>query len=330
MTIHTKRLRGSKLTLLSAIAALAVVFAGMPAATTDASLTSAEVTKTGASGVGNWCSVPNPTAETNVYKVSEFPTLNAPEGSGATTAVQMIIVPVIDDASFAPVQSVTAAPNQVGIRLWSCSDLPAVNSTSLKMTSWRSTSYEPSRFVWGQPGTPTVGQFASARLQTNSNPISNAATNTGTVPATELRDLHRGYNFLGAAAGANPQPVTTRYSWLLDAGRTNTNTGADPVCSTSSCRVTPGTGVTVRAASPTTVATATNAYTAKSVTYLAETYGNGDATRCCTPTPSTVADVNGTSAANLLRSSTQTQWVVLEWWGTTPPAPDLMVEVFVG
>jgi len=256
-----------------AVAALAAVLGmGIPAAVTSAYLT-AQGTATASSSVGDWCTVPSPSGHKNVYRLSDFTSVNAPDAGGGSTAVRMLILPVVNDGSYAPVQPVPGGTaGQVGARLWSCTE-PMSASDAIKLTSWRGAYGGTQSFNWTVAPGGTVS-FPQARLAAT-GALTNAATTATTSPGAELRDLHRGVNHLGGQSGTNADPVTMRYSWLLTSGRTKgADYRADPVCAAKTCQVTPGAGVTGfgNVFSGDDDAPAANAVSGNSATYLAEKY----------------------------------------------------------
>lgn len=339
--MENKRIRAPRVTIFAAFAALALIAVGLPAATTGAHLTAAG-SATAAAGVGDWCSVPNPAVSKNVYKLSDFTTINAPDTgdpAGAKVGVRMLVLPVVNDASFAPVTgrgSITgAATNQLGVRLWSCTNNMSADQ-SVKFTAWRGnyTGTGTSQFEWDVA--PAVNSFATARLNARANVAQNQATTAATKAGTELRDMHRNYNKLGGPV-SNVDPVTMRYSWLLSTGRAKDATAtSDPTCTSKECHVDGSSGVrnlnTVFSGIES--APVANAVSGNSATYLAEKYyaASGVWPSTITPSPTLITPVGGTPTSNLLRDTTGTriQYVVLEWWGgTTDPPADLEVEVFV-
>ena len=272
-------LRMPRITAIAAMAALTMIVVGLPAATTGAHLTASD-TATGAAGVGNWCSVPNPTVSKNVYKLSDFTAISAPEAAnnGTTSAVKMLIIPVVNDGSFDPIEplpaQVSAVDNQLGVRLWSCT--PTMSTTqSIKLTAWRGNYAAPnaSSFAWDVAPSASVS-FAEARLKSTSTLSVNTPTSSSTLPGVELRDLHRNINKLGGVTGGT-DPVTMRYSWMLTSGRTEgASYTSDPACASKTCHVDGASGVTDYNSvfSGIDTAAAVNAVSKNSTTYLAEKY----------------------------------------------------------
>lgn len=275
--------RMPRIAIAALAAAVTVLAIGMPAGTTAASLT-ATGSATASAGVGNWCSVPNPAVSKNVYKLSDFTAIDAPETAGGSTPVRMLVLPVVNDGSFDPVEplpaQVAAVTDQLGVRLWSCT--PFMSTTqAIKLTAWRGAygSTAASTFVWDVAPSATVS-FAQARLNTVAATAMNGATTATTKPGVELRDVHRGINKLGGVS-AGIDPVTARYSWLLSTGRDkNSAHYSDPLCAALDCHVDGGVGITDvnTVFSGDESAVAANAVSANSATYLAEKYSMASGT----------------------------------------------------
>lgn len=327
--------------VFAALAALTALLILLPGPTTGAYLTAAGSARSSA-GVGNWCSVPNPAVSKNVYRLSDFTAISAPENGdprGPKAAVRMLVLAVVNDASFAPVTGPDSVPgaaaDQLGVRLWSCTkDMSTVQS--VRFTAWRGnyTGTPSTQFEWDVA--PATNAFAAARLNARSDTALNQTTTRTTKAGPELRDLHRKYNKLGGPV-SNVDPVTMRYSWLLSTGRAKDATStADPVCQVKSCHIDGADGVrnlnTVFSGVET--APTANAVTGNSVTYLAEKYyaDSGVWPSTIAPRATLITPANGAATNTLLQDTTgsKIQYVVLEWWGgTTQPPADLEVEVFV-
>ena len=273
-------IRTPRVVLAAAVAAAAIIAVGLPASTTSASL-SATGSATASAGIGNWCAVPNPTVSKNVYKLSDFSTINAPEASnnGSVSSVRMLVVPVVNNGSFDPVAALpaqaAAVDDQLGVRLWSCTR--SMNSDQwLKLTAWRGDYAPPSAssFAWDVAPSSTVS-FAESRLKTTSTLSVNAPTTSASLPGVELRDLHRNINKLGGQSGANADPVTMRYSWMLTTGRAKDATSTnDPACASKTCHVDGAGGVLNynTTFSGDDSAASAHAVSGNSTTYLAEKY----------------------------------------------------------
>ncbi|GHD45013.1 hypothetical protein D9V29_02590 [Mycetocola manganoxydans] len=269
--------------IVAAAAVVTMIGIGLPASTTGAHLTIKAAVVHASSGVGTWCSVPNPAVASNVYKLSEFTEIQAPESTtdprAGKTTVRMLVVPVVNDGSFEPVEPLAphigGVENQLGVRLWSCT--PGMSATqSIKLTAWRGNyaTTAASAFVWDAAPSATV-PFARARLNTDALLAINGSTTNSTRPGVELRDAHRGINRLGGQSGANADPLTMRYSWMLTNGRTkNADFANDPFCASKTCRVDGGSGATNynNVFSGVDTAAAANAVHRNSTTYLAEKY----------------------------------------------------------
>jgi hypothetical protein len=267
----------------AAATVVALLAVGIPASTTVANLTSVGSATSTATTAGDWCAVPGPTQFPNVYKLSDFTEIQAPESTtnagAAKTTVRMLVLPVVNDGSFEPVEPLPAqvggVDNQLGVRLWSCT--PSMSTTqSIKLTAWRGNyaTTAPNAWAWDVAPSATV-PFAKARLNTSAALATNGATTNATQPGTEIRDVHRGLNGLGGQAGTNADPVTMRYSWMLTNGRSkNADFASDPACANKTCHVDGGSGVTNynNVFSGSETATTANAISKNSTTYLAEKY----------------------------------------------------------
>ncbi len=320
-------------TLLAASLATLLLLVGIPAAETGAYLTSKANVSTAAT-MGEWCAVPSSTTHPNVYNLRSFPTIAAPEPGRGPANVRMIELPVVRDASFAPIQSVSGARGQIGIRLWSCSETSRLGG-QLKATSWRGDYDDGQSFSWATA--PTLGSFAKARLNPSSNAVVNTATNAATNPGAELRDLHRGLNELGGRGFLQADKVTMRYSWMLDSYRSPTNPSSDPSCGSQLCELRPGDGAAISAAfSNSSASVPTTGTPGRTATYSAEKYWSpggrwGCFLSACAPSASLLDPAAGETVNELVRdtSGTSLQWVVLEWFGTADVPADLAVEVYV-
>jgi hypothetical protein len=320
-------------TILAASLAAVLLVIGIPAAGTGAYLTSTKnVTATAA--LGEWCGVPSSATHKNVYPLADFPAVTVPAAGGGTTSVRMIELPVVRDASFAPVQAVSGSRGQLGVRLWSCSDTSAL-AGQVKATSWRGDYANRQAFTWTTA--PTLGSFASARLNPASSGIVNAATSASTNPGAELRDLHRGLNSLGGRGFLQADKVTMRYGWLLESFRSANNAAAEPSCGGQLCALRPGDGAALSTAfSNTSASVPATGTPGRTATYGGEKYWSaggswGCAFFACAPSSSILDPVTGASVDSLVRdtSGSDLQWVVLEWRGTATVPADLAVEVYV-
>jgi hypothetical protein len=321
-------------TALATAAATVLLLVGIPAATTGAYLTSKVNVSTTAPTIGEWCAVPSSTTHANVYPLKDFPTVTVPASGGGTTPMRVLELPVVRDASFAPVQAVAGSRGQLGIRLWSCSDTSRL-SGQVKATSWRGDYDGGQSFNW--TAAPTLGSFASARLNPASNGIVNANTSSSTNPGAELRDLHRGLNGLGGRGFLQADKVTMRYSWLLESFRSSGNPASDPYCGSQLCELRPGDGAALSTAfSNASTSVPTTGTPGRVATYGAEKYWSaGGRWGCflsvCAPSGSILDPAAGNTVDDLVRdtSGTALQWVVLEWRATAEVPADLAVEVYV-
>lgn len=320
--------------VLAAILSTLLLLVGLPAATTGAYLTSKANVSTTAPAIGEWCAVPSAASHPNVYALKDFPTVSVPASGGGSTSMRVLELPVVRDASFAPVQAVAGSRGQLGIRLWSCSDTSRL-SGQVKATSWRGDYDGGQSFAWTVA--PTLGSFASARLNPASNSVVNGGTTSSTNPGAELRDLHRGLATLGGRGFLQADKVTMRYSWLLESFRSAGNPAADPSCGSQLCELRPGDGAPLSAAfSNASTSVPTTGSPGRVATYGAEKYWSaGGRWGCflsvCPPSGSILDPAAGNSVDDLVRDETGTalQWVVLEWRAAAEVPADLAIEVYV-
>jgi hypothetical protein len=320
--------------VIAAVVTTLLLLVGIPAETTGAYLTSKANVSTASATIGDWCAVPSSATHPNVYPLKDFPSVAVPAAAGGSTTMRVLELPVVRDASFAPVQAVTGARGQLGIRLWSCSDTSQL-AGMIKATSWRGDYNNGQQFVWSTA--PVLGSFAAARLNPASNGIVNANTTSSTNPGAELRDLHRGLNSLGGRGLLQADKVTMRYSWLLESFRSTSNAGSDPYCGSQLCELRPvdGAALTTAFSNAATSVPATGT-PGRTSNYGAEKYWSyGGRWGClliaCPPSPSILEPPTGMSIDSLARDTTGTvlQWVVLEWRAATDLPADLAVEVYV-
>lgn len=285
------------------LAGLVLLF---PVGFTTAYLTAETDEATTSGGTGRWCSVPDPEKQPNVYRLNEFPTI---KWAGSETS-RMIIVPVVNNGEFGP----SEGNRRLGVRAWSCKSDTLTAAGSVKVTTWRNASSKQTTMNWSSDGSD---RFASQRL--------NPKSSFGEI----LTNLHRHGTKGGAINGNDRQ----RYSWVMSSGQTKSSK-TPPTCSNSSCSI---------ALDPNpTFATGFQADAAgtrepkNSVEYLASGYWTGAGTfDRSSAHPVNLAPYSGTKppfANGTGPSSTdgrQVQWVVMEWWGSTTPSDDMVLEVFV-
>ncbi|UVI35965.1 hypothetical protein [Brevibacterium spongiae] len=277
-------------------AILAALLLLVPVSVTTAYLTDRATADQTTGGVGRWCSVPNPAENPNVYRLKDFPTYSS-NGSS------MIIVPVVRNGEFGS----GGGDGRLGVRTWACDSTRLTNNSTLKVTSWRNSSGSGSINWRTQAST-----LAASRL----DPASGLGA--------RLSFLHRegSTSLAGAELTTNDRQL---YSWIVSSNRTKTNRDAFPSCATSLC------WINIEA-----YPTFSNAFTGdtsgsrtldNSVQYLASSYwiNGGDFDK------SAAHPVNLAPYANNIDSfdGRQVQWVVMEWWGSTTPSNDMVVEVFV-
>lgn len=314
MTAASPAPRARRRTPLLAAAALAVLSGlllfGIPGGATLAQL-SAGASSSAQATVGSWCAVPSPATTKNVYPVSSFA-----KGGGNS---RYIIVPVVRGAEYAPTEAVPGAVSgQLGIRLWGCSPLPN-DSARIKATAWRGNGAA----VQGWATAPAAGTFSSARLSLSGR------------TADALEELHDdGDDSDGWGSGTAMEASTSRYSWILDEGRSLSAPAAHPTCSRPGCDVEPRHAQRVRSVfSVDDAAPAAGNVVSNSATYLASRFyapgGGWPASGGGRAQPTVLEPSAGQSVEALLADNTgsRLQWVVLEVRGSIPA--DYAVEVFV-
>lgn len=301
-------------TIAAVFAALILV---LPIGFTTAYLTDTKTAADTSGGTGRWCSVPTPEKQPNVYRLKDFPT-HQWSGSGTSS---MIIVPVVRNGEFGP----GGGDGRLGVRAWACQSSSLTTSSSIKITSWRNASSNQGTMNWlnrvGGDG------FASHRLSLTSD------------FGAQLAKLHRegSTNLLGAGLTFNDRQ---RYTWLMSSGRDRSSTSASPTCLTNLCTLDIDPYPTFSAGFQADTAGTREAK--NSVEYLASSYWKdagtwtgGVVTR---PTEQPVnltaysgspkpPFANGTGPAST--DGRQVEWVVMEWWGSTAPTDDMVLEVFV-
>lgn len=300
MTERLSKVSGRRVWMITAIIAALLLL--VPVGATTAYLTSVKDAPTTTGGTGRWCTVPDPAQHPNVYRLNAFPSV-----AHSTGTSRMIIVPVVRNGAFGP----GGGDGQLGVRTWSCASSGLPSDSTLKVTSWRNASGAGS-IVWK----PQTSNLASSRL----DPTTGLGAN--------LSDLHR--------RGSNGSPLSgsarERYSWIISSGRSKSTPNATATCDvvilTENCRVVVEPAPTFPNAFPyDTGRTANN-----SQPYLATGYwkdsGQWSGKFATLPT---ALDVKLAPYANNIASTDgrQVQWVVMEWWGSTEPTEDMVLEVFV-
>lgn len=280
-------------------AILATLLLLVPVGVTTAYLTSRATAGQTAGGLGRWCSVPNPAEQPNVYRLKDFPTYSSSSSS-------MIIVPVVRNGEFGS----GGGDGRLGVRAWTCSSSTLTSNSTVKVTAWRNTD-RSATLKWLAP--VNGNGFPSRRLDPENG------------LGAQFKKLHR----TGSNAAGTPNLTLSdrqRYTWLMSADRTKANPTAAASCGLLGCAI-------VRVGDGPTFANGFAADTpgsripSNSVEYLGAGYWkNADEYDTSTAHP-----VNLSSYGNDLTSSDgrQVQWVVMEWWGSTPPSDDMVLEVFV-
>lgn len=298
------------------VAVLAALILLVPIGFTTAYLTDNAAADKTTGGTGRWCSVPNPKEHPNVYRLKDFP---SHQWSGSNSSY-MIIVPVVRNDEFGP----GGGDGRLGVRAWACQSSTLTTSSSIKVTAWRNASSSQTTMTWlnrvGGDG------FASHRLSLTSN------------FGAQLAKLHReGSTNLGGTGLTFSD--RERYTWLMSSGRNRSSVSASPACATNLCTLNIDPNPTFSTGfQPDTEGTRepTN-----KVEYLASSYwkdaGTWTGGLVSGPTEQTVnlnaysgpqpPFANGTGPAST--DGRQVEWVVMEWWGSTTPTDDMVLEVFV-
>lgn len=314
-TNASKSTTGSSRRLWMIVAALAALALCFPIDATTAYLTSMKDAPTTTGGVGRWCAVPDPKTHPNVYQLTEF----GKSGFGT----RMNIVPVIRRGNdFGP----GGGDGHLGVRAWACNDSALTSSSNIKVTAWR-TPASPGTLYW----LPRVGgnSAASHRLDPE-----NGLGDT-------LNTLHRsGSKVLDITEPYLSFSDRQQYAWIMSSNRTKSNRNANPPCIVPAC-------TTLPIYNTPTFSSGFNADSGESqtpensVTYMASAYWDdaGKWTGGLVSAP-TLRDVklqtyagpqppfsNGSGPTST--DGRQVQWVVMEWWGSTTPTDDMVLEVFV-
>lgn len=310
-TNASKSTAGSSRRLWMIVAALAALALCFPIDATTAYLTSMKDAPTTTGGTGRWCAVPDPATHPNVYRLKSFKPYSS-------TGSSIIIVPVVNNGEF----GTKGTSQRLGVRAWACKSDSLVSNSQVKVTAWR-TSASPT-LNW----LPRVNGngFASHRL----DPLSGFGA--------EIVYLHRnGSTGLGGASlTLNDRQ---KYSWLMSSDRTKTAREAKPSCVTTGCVLSIGTIPTFASAFKPDSSGSRPAV--NSVEYLASSYWTGsgqwDGGLVTGPSEQQVK-LNGytgpqppfsNGSGPTSTDGRQIEWVVMEWWGSTAPTEDMVLEVFV-
>lgn len=316
---------------------LACLVLGLPTAVTGAYWTTRHDAPATTAGTGRWCSVPNHQLQPNVYPLTTFPTIPLPEGG----TVRMLAVPVVNNASYGPAKITST----VKVRLWACNAQALTTAPTMKVTAWRKASAATTDpLVWNAAATSPLSTSYSATL-----PAQRLNLTTGW--GKKLQDFHR----LGSNNGTSvTDPLRTQYSWIIGHGRTKTTPTTDASCTYSSllgsCEI--NTNGYPKWADAFRADTGTAGDYTNSVTYTARKFWTGSGTwptttpqptdlqlDAYTPALSLPYNTGTTTVTNNQLSPTttngtptgrQVEWVVMEWWGTTPASyGDLAAEVLL-
>lgn len=304
--------------------------AALPGSATGAYLTDSRAAAASDAGTGSWCALPDHSTHPNVYRLADLPTF-ASALDGFTT--RMIVVPVVQPVGdraqdFAPLvqgSSSTTSALTLGVRLWACSaTFPA--GSQLKITAWRRDAGSSPDTAWL---TPVSATWAGQRLDPQQG------------WGLEVQRLHRWGTRPPGEYTTNVRGVhRQQYSWVLSSNRRATALTAKPYCGSLECTLelksTYDWQYTFAADDGTST---TSAPPPNSVTYLAAKYwtGAGDWPTTTVAASPTVLEPYAADTPLPLSSTgypdstdgRQVQWVVMEWWGSATPTPDLRVEVFL-
>ena len=294
--------------IVAALAALALFF---PIGATAAYLTSVKDAPTTTGGTGRWCAVPDPATHPNVYRLKSFQPYSS-------TGSSIIIVPVVNNGEFGP----KGTSRRLGVRAWACKSDSLVSNSQVKVTAWR-TSTSPT-LNW----LPRVNGngFASHRL----DPLNGFGAG--------IVKLHRNGS-TGVGGASLTLNDRQKYSWLMSSNRNKTNREAKPSCLTTACILSIDENPTF--ASAFEPDTSGSGPSDNSVEYLASSYWTGsgqwDGGLVSGPSEQQV-NLNGyagpqppfsNGSGPTSTDGRQVQWVVMEWWGSTTPTDDMVLEVFV-
>lgn len=295
----TRRRLGAVLGLLVALVLL------VPTAVTVARFTSEDTAASTSGGTGQWCAVPTPETQSNVYRLQDMPQYTFGDDTS-----HMIIVPVVNNGEFGP----TGGNGRIGARLWACDSSQLTDDSWVKVTSLRrhGTAEE---LVW--TNRQSEG-FAGHRL----NPEEGFGA--------QLSQLHR----QGSGDGVVRGYERSEYTWLVSSGRTKEVTDAFPACSDSECQI----DLTPHAtfAQGFQHDTGTDRAPDNAVEYLGSGYWSGP--RTFTPNevnPVQLVTYTGpqppfqNQQGPTSTDGRQVQWVVMQWWGSTEPSDDMVIEVFL-
>lgn len=287
--------------IITAILALLVLL--VPVGATTAYLTSGATAPGTTGGVGRWCSVPDPAENPNVYRLSDF----AEYRWSSSASSHLIIVPAVRNGDF----GAGGGDGRLGIRAWACKSSALTTSSDIRVTSWRNANGSGS-INWKSQG----GKIAANRLD--------PTTGLGQT----LTELHREGNRAGKRLRGDAR---TQYSWLMSSGRSKTNLTISPNCllGANTCALdieghpTFGSGFN----GDTPGSRSLN----NSVEYLASAYWRrgGEWPTLLEPIAEQPVVLNPYGKDIASTNGNQVQWVVMEWWGSTLPSDDMVLEVFV-
>lgn len=289
------------------LSALLIVALLVPTSLTLAYLTAEDSARQTEGGTGRWCSVPAPEKQSNVYRLADMPHY-------ASSNSSLIIVPVVNNGEFGP----GGGARTLATRLWACGSASLTSGSNVKITAWRNEGSAAADTRW----LPREGTgFAGHRLD----------------PTGGFGKQIAGLHFTGSLPGGGAYlegSDRSKYTWLVASGRTKSNPSASDSCSTTAlCVINIG-----------PIPTFANAFDANagssrspnnSVEYRAAGFWTGDGVLAPgSPKEVQMDPYTGPAApfSNGQRptssSGRQVQWVVMEWWGSTAPSDDMVIEVF--
>lgn len=347
--------------LFAVIAAFALLLGGIPTAVTGAYLT-ATATASATTAVGSWCGVPDSATNANVYPLNSFTSVTA---NGTTS--RMMIVPVVNNGDFAATSAVAGDAGQLGIRLWSCT--PNALTGTVKATAWRGVGTAASVSGYSTSMAQVRANPAASGLGAELRDLHRAATSTTAKDTTSGMNLTASrYTWLldsTRTSGADSTSVPTCADRTCAVAPSKTGTAFGSAFSGSESAATAnavqgnsatylgGTYYPKNGAWPTTSRTLTQTEINRCNYFLSwllnpsecswsQRWAPGSTTttttvqvdndpvvypKVLTATPTATA-AQRTAAMNDTTGDV-VQWVVLEWTGSTVPATDMEIEVYV-
>ncbi len=311
----------NRVRLVCAAVVTVVAAALIPSGVTGAFWVSSAAGNAVTPGAGDWCATSDPATNPRILRLADLPTITGVDG----VTIHIAAVPVANNAAW----GAGSGNRNLAVKLSSCAT--TLSSFDLRITAWSNPTSGGGALTW--------------------------AAGTGAVAPASRLDLTQGYGIQlqrlarwGATNGGNGTTVTTeaarRFSWLVSDPRSRTNVAANPACSDRrNCTPAAGPidGNTASIANTWVAAGNPTATFPPSYIYPARTYAenNNSATggdwaaanglagtgrAAGTVTTTTLVPTTDAIAPTSVDGN-QVQWVVLEWWGTTPPTADLVAEI---